>query len=137
MLHLLCPLVVCGECPESGSSGLGVATSTRRGNGDGHGEGGKFHAYVEEADEDGTEELFLNTNGESFEPFERSPSSVYSPQAVNATGETVGRAAATEADMAESELEWTSRVTSPVSVSELEEGDEHEHEHAETQPVSP
>ena len=28
MLHLLCPLVVCGECPESGSSGLGVATST-------------------------------------------------------------------------------------------------------------
>ena len=27
MLHLLCPLVVCGECPESGSSGLGVATS--------------------------------------------------------------------------------------------------------------
>jgi len=30
MLHLLCPLVVCGECPESGSSGLGVATSTRR-----------------------------------------------------------------------------------------------------------
>jgi len=27
MLHLLCPLVVCGECPESGLSGLGVATS--------------------------------------------------------------------------------------------------------------
>ena len=27
MLHLLCPLVVCRECPESGSSGLGVATS--------------------------------------------------------------------------------------------------------------
>ena len=27
MLHLLCPLVVCGECLESGSSGLGVATS--------------------------------------------------------------------------------------------------------------
>ena len=28
MLYLLYPLVVCGECPESGSSGLGVATST-------------------------------------------------------------------------------------------------------------
>jgi len=27
MLYLLCPLVVCGECLESGSSGLGVATS--------------------------------------------------------------------------------------------------------------
>jgi len=28
MLHLLSPLVVCGECPESGSSGLGVTPST-------------------------------------------------------------------------------------------------------------
>ena len=30
MLHLLSPLVVCGECPESGSSGLGAATSIVR-----------------------------------------------------------------------------------------------------------
>jgi len=29
MLYLLCPLVVCGECPESGLSGLGVATSNQ------------------------------------------------------------------------------------------------------------